>query len=222
MVPRKGLFETILAALLGLSVWGCFGLAHHIIVAVDEFGAASTSLAAAGAGIAQTTAKLNGPHGTIAMADEDVGAAKSLIIHADLAARHEQQQLTTWDERGTVLFSNLNSGVTDLRATINAAAGTANAATATLGEGQRTLAAFQPLLGHSDATVADFDALLKDKAIHRTFDHVESITASGDKIAADAAFEADKFTHPQKKKLTFWGSVYTAVEWMHKVEPPLF
>jgi hypothetical protein len=202
-------------ALLGLAVWGCCGLTQHIIVAVDKFGDA-------GAGIAQATAKLNGPHGTIAMADEDVGAAKSLIIHADLAARHEQQQLTTWDTRGAVLFSNLNGSVTDLRTTINAATETANATTATLSEGQRTLAAFQPLLGHSDATVADFDALLKDKAIHRTFDHMESITASGDRIAADAAFEADKFTHPPKKKLTFWGGVYTAVEWIHKVEPPLF
>jgi hypothetical protein len=211
-----------IAALLGLSVWGCIGLTNHIIVAVDKFGAASTSFADAGAGIAQTTAKLNGPHGTIAMMDEDAGAAKSLIVHADLAARHEQQQLTTWDARGDVLFTNINGGVTDLRTTITAATGTANEATVTLNEAERTLAAFQPVLDHSDATIADVDALFKDQAIHRTFDHVESITASGDKIAADAAFEADKFTHPPKKKLTFWGGVYTAVEWIHKVEPPLF
>ncbi len=203
------------AALLGLSVWGCIGLTQHLIIAVDKFGDA-------GAGIAQTAAKLNGPHGTIAMMDEDAGAAKSLIVHGDLVARHEQQQLQTWDTRGDVLFTNLNGGVTDLRTSLNAVTGTANAATGTLNEGQRTLAAFQPLLGHSDATVADMDALLKDQAIHRTFAHVESITASGDKIAADAAFEADKFTHPEKKKLTFWGGVYTAVEWIHKVEPPLF
>jgi hypothetical protein len=209
------LIAVVIAALLGLSVWGCLGLTHHIIVAVDKFGDA-------GSGLSETTAKLNGPHGTITMMDEDVGAAKSLIIHADLAARHEQQQLTTWDARGATLFSNLDGGVTDLRTTVNAAAQTANAATATLSEGQRTLAALQPVLGQSSATVADFDALLKDQAIHRTFDHVESITASGDRIAADAAIEADKFTHPQKKKLTFWGGFYTAVEWLHKVEPPLF
>ncbi len=123
---------TVMTALLGLAAWGCCGLARHIIVAVDRLGDA-------GAGLAETAAKLNGPHGTIAMADEDAGAAKSLIVHGDLVARHEQQQLTAWDERGTVLFANLNGGVSDLRTTITAAAGTARAATATLGEGQRTL-----------------------------------------------------------------------------------
>lgn len=210
-----GVASSALAALLGLAVWGCFGLTQHIIVAVDKFGDA-------GAGLAQTTARLNGRHGTLAMMDEDVGAAKSLIVHADLAARHEQQQLTTWDIRGAVLFSNLNGGVSDLRTTINAATGTANAASEALDEGKRTLIAFQPLLGHSDAAVADMDAFLKDQSIQRTMVHVESMTASGDRIAADAAFEADKFTHPQKKKLTFWGAVYTGVEWLHKVEPPIF
>ena len=219
----------MIAALLGLAVWGCCGLTRHVIVAVDKIGDAGSNLAEAGAGIAQASARINGPHGTIAMMDEDAGAAKGLIVHADMAARHEQQQLTTWDARGADLFANLNGGVTDLRTTVNAiaqtasaATGTAIAASATLGEGQRTLAAFQPLLGHSDATVADMDALLRDRAIHRTFDHVESITASGDKIAADAAFEADKFTHPPKKKLTFWGGVMVGIEWLHKAEPPFF
>ncbi len=214
-MTRTAIWSAVATALCGLAVWGCCGLTRHIIVAVDHLGDA-------GAGIAQTAAKLNGRHGTIAMMDEDAGAAKSLIIHADLAARHEQQQLTTWDARGAELFANLDNGVTDLRTTIRAATGTADAASATLAEGQHTLRAFQPLLGSSDAAVADIDALLRDEAIHRTLTHVESMTASGDRIAADAAFEADKFTHPQKRKLTFWGGVYTAVEWLHKVEPPLF
>jgi hypothetical protein len=169
------------AALLGLSVWGCIGLTNHIIMAVDKFGDA-------GAGIAQTTAKLNGPHGTIAMMDEDAGAAKSLIIHADLAARHEQQQLTTWDTRGAVLFSNLNGGVTDLRTTINAATGTANAATATLGEGQRTLAAARPVLDEAAATVKDVHAVVPEvartaKGTADTMENTAGITKDGRMVA---------------------------------------
>lgn len=87
---------SLLTALCGLAAWGCFGLCGHAIAAVDKLGDA-------GAGLAQTAGKLNGKHGTIAMLDEDVGAGKSLIVHADLVARHEQQQLTVWDARGSEL-----------------------------------------------------------------------------------------------------------------------
>lgn len=210
-----GYLLTITTALLGLTVWGCFGLTNHIITAVDKLGAA-------GVGLELTADKLNGPHGTVAMLDEDVGAAKSLIVHADLTARHEQQQLTTWDARGAVLFDNLDGTVNDLRGTIKAITRTSDAATTTLDETQNTVAALNPLLAGSTKTITDLDTLVADPSIVRTLDHVQSMTASGDKIAADAAFETDKLVHPPKKKVTFWGSVYAGVEWLHKVEPPIF
>lgn len=123
------------AAILALTVWGCIGVAHHLIMALD--------------GITQTTTKLNGPHGTIAMADEDIGAAKSLIIHADLVARHEQQSLNTWDARAAQLFDNINGGVTDLRGAINAGADMARAATGTVGAMQGTASAGTDLLAEA-------------------------------------------------------------------------
>ena len=112
------------AALLALTVWGFFGLNRHLIVAIDQCGDAAT-------GIEQTTAALSGKHGTIAMVDEDAGAAKSLIVHADLVARHEQQSLNAWDTNGTVLFNNINGTVTDLRGTVNASTDLVKAATQT-------------------------------------------------------------------------------------------
>lgn len=167
-------------ALLGLTVWGACGLTKHIIVAVDKLGDA-------GAGLAQTTARLNGPHGTITMADEDVGAAKSLIVHADLVARHEQQQLSVLDQRGTDLYHNLNGALTDLRGTIHAATGsvtaateTANAATRALGEGQRSIAAAQPVLGEVEAAVKAFRDMTPDidRAVKGSADTAEQTAAT--------------------------------------------
>jgi hypothetical protein len=201
---RDAFFAMVLTALLGVTVWGCFGMARHIIVAVDKLGDA-------GAGLAQTAAKLNGPHGTIAMTDEDVGAAKSLIIHADLAARHEQQQLTTWDARGAVLFANLNGGVTDLRATVNALTQTANAATGSaqaaagaLAGVERTVAAAQPLLSHSDAVVVDLDRRVNDPRVDALLADMHSEMVSANAITADARRVADDATAKYFKPLPWY------------------
>jgi len=189
----------VIAALLGVAVWGCFGIAHHLIVAVDRFGDA-------GAGLAETTAKLNGRHGTIAMADEDVGAVKSLIVHADLAARHEQQQMTTWDTRGAILFANLNGGVSDLRGTVRkstdavsevqetarAATGLLNTANTALDQLNDDKDGLSPVMRTYLNTGNDLDALLKRKAVSDILDHAAGITLSADGILADGKRVADK------------------------------
>jgi hypothetical protein len=172
---------SLLAIVIGLSVWGCIGLTKHAIVALDAFGVASD-------GVTQTAAKLNGQRGTIAMADEDIGAVKSLVIHADLVARHEQQQLVTWDDRGTVLFNNLNGTVTDLRATLNATAGTSRQATTDLAIANDAIANLRDVLAESGSTVKDLHAILPDvaataKTTAATMIHVESIAARGENIA---------------------------------------
>jgi hypothetical protein len=41
-------------------------------------------------------------------------------------------------------------------------------------------------------------------------------------ILTDGREEADKFVHPPKKKLTFWGAVMAAAGVVHKFEPPIF
>ncbi len=140
---------TTATALLGVAVWGCCGVARHIIIAVDHLGDAGTALA-------QTAARLNDPHnGTLKMIDEDVGATKSLIVHADLVARHEQQQLDIWDQRGDILFANANGAVSDLRTTLNAATGTLN-------ESTQTMRGAGPALADLDSLIRSFDAAAPD------------------------------------------------------------
>ena len=119
-------------------------------------------------------------------------------------------------------MDTFNTAAQKLGGTATALTGTANEATATLGEGQRVIASASPLLAQSTETITDLDALLKDSAIHQTLSHVESISSSADTIAADAAFEANKLTHPPKAKLTGWVIVQSVVKYIHELTPPFF
>lgn len=173
------------AALLGLAVWGCCGLTQHAIIALDHWSAAADKLSDAGAGLTQVAAHLNDPQkGTIKMLDEDVGATKSLIVHADLITRHEQQSLTTWDQDGAALFANLNGGVTDLR-------GTVNAATGTLHESQQVIAAMRPVVVNANGAVTDLRALTPE--FERTATATANAAEHGNGIAADGQKVADHY-----------------------------
>lgn len=114
----------------------------------------------AGEGFAQIAQHLNDPKkGTIMMLDQDVGAAKSLIIHADLVARHEQQQLNTWDDRGALLFDNANGAITDLRGVLTSGKGTLDEATATLKIVNDPKRGLRVLLMNANGTISDLGEL---------------------------------------------------------------
>jgi len=194
---------------LGLAVWGCWGAWHHFIVAAD--------------GITSTLAKVSGKNGTVAMANEDIGAMKSLIVHADLVARHEQQQLNTYDAYGAQLFADFHTLAGKSGTTIDAVAGTANAATGTLGaatgtlvEGQRTIKAAQPLLAQLTANGASFQATtdtlnetLKRQAVGEILDHAAGIFEHFDNLSGDANRVGDDLTR----------RYFAPVPWYKKVEP---
>ena len=177
----------LVTALSGLAAWGCCGIARHLIVAMDKLGDA-------GAGFAQTAAQLNDPRkGTIKMLNEDVGATKSLIVHADLVTRHEQQQLDTWDARGAQLFSNANGAITDLRGTINASTGaiadlrtTITASTGTLNETTATLRAAGPAITDLDGLIRSFAATAPDvqRAVKGIADTSQQTAAIGTNLNA--------------------------------------
>lgn len=181
-----------------------------------------------------TLAKINGPRGTIAMANEDVGALKSLIVHADLVARHEQQQLGTIDGYARNLDADLSGLAAHSNRTLDsldrvsvALTGAANAASQTLHGASLTLstmndsiAATQPLIRDSDGLVKQYS--LAAPAVVDTARNVQSMTADGARITKDAADEADKLAHPAKKKLGFWGGFWVGLTYVHKMLPPIF
>jgi hypothetical protein len=80
-------------------------------------------------------------NGTIAELDKTILGVKSLVVHTDLVARHEQQQLTTWDTYGEMLFNNVNGVVSDVR-------GTVKQATLTLAEAQKAIAEVETVPAH--------------------------------------------------------------------------
>lgn len=169
-----------------LSVYGVRGartLTTHVCVAVDHLGDA-------GLGLKETADHLNAKHGTIAMLDEDAGAAKSLIIHADLVARHEEQSMTTWDADATQLFANLNGGVTDLRATVKA--------------GNTALDGLVPIevgltqeVKDMDVATTDVATLVSDPHIKGTVSHLDGMVANGEDMSKDAKDYVHGILHPK-------------------------
>jgi hypothetical protein len=120
----------------------------------------------------KTLVMLNGPTGTIAEVNKLLLALKSTTVHIDLAARHEDQQLTVLDAQERQLFADTHGTLGELKNTATALTGTAQAATATLGEGQKTIRAAQPLLASFTESGDNLNVLLKRQAITQFVDNL--------------------------------------------------
>ena len=63
------------------------------------------------------------------------------------------------------------------------------------------------LLSHSDAAVTDFNALLKDEAIHRTLANLDATTQNLGGITLDARLVSDKISADYLKPKTPWSRI---------------
>ncbi len=115
--------------------------------------------------LAQSSITLNTLRGTLGQVE--AAAKKNGAVSTDL---HNTQIAL----QGTV--NSLGKTSDALTRTANAATETLNAATDTLGEGERAIAAAQPLLAAYTASGYDLDALLKDQSIHRTINNVDRLS----------------------------------------------
>lgn len=196
-------------AFIGVAAW------QGLLLARDVRATVATANAA--------LAHLNGKTGTIAMLDEDLGAAKSAVIHADLIARHEQQQLSTLDTQELTLFADLHDTAQAARKTLDAGTGTANAATTAVATAGETI---EKLKATEDAATASLNSLNKivaDSSIPKMLANTAAITSDAARITKDAADEADKLAHPPIKRMTFWGSIDAALLYFHShIAPPIF
>jgi len=96
-------------------------------------------------------------------------------------------------------------------------------ASALMEAGKTSVMALQPVLAAAAKTTLDVDALVLNSELPKTLSNVQSLTASGAAIADDARIEADKFAHPNKRKLGFWATADATVLWIHShVLPPIF
>lgn len=213
--------------LAAIAVWGCSGLAKHLIIAIDKWGDAADAAKVEAGQLAQTTvattqavqqatatlhtanltiasiqpvtAKLSvtvdrlnagcepAPCGTLADVNRTLGTIRGTFGQIEVAANHENRNLTTLDQQELTLFND-----------------------------------FHVLSGQGTTTVTDLDALLKDKALHQSIDNFQSMTSSGSSILADAAFETHKLAHPDKRKLTFWTATEAAGDFARHFMPSIF
>ncbi len=211
--------------LTGMGALVCLGWA------MLQIGDASRSLTIAAQGVTATITKLNSQNGTIAETDKLLLALKSTTVHADIVLDGERKNQVKYDadlDRFATGVDRLTeSGATtldSLSGTAAALTGTANAATATLGEGQRTIAAAQPLMAAYTRSGDDLGLLIRDNAapLHATLVHAAGMSASGDKMLADAQWKTHQLLHPDKVKLGFWGAAWAGVKAIHAIEPPIF
>ena len=168
-----GILALTASVAIALGCWGACVATRHVIVAVDRYGEAGLSLT-------QTLQRVNGRYGAITETDKLLMALKSTTVHIDMAARHENANLTTLDGQEATLFSDVHGTMTEARGTLKAGAGTLTAATEDLQTMKPTLAASTYALKGFGALVDHADSLV-------TSPHVQDMLASGDVILGNSA-----------------------------------
>ena len=236
-------------ALIAAKILACLTLSYLCVVAsivVWRAGNAfDSNLAKWGDSGAQTFAGLNAPctpvkgtvytvdHpvpcGTLADMNRTLATVRGTFGQIEAAANHENKNLTTLDSQELALFTDLHltaqaaaRTADSLSGTATALTGTATAATATITTAGTTIAAFQPVLAAFTQDGKDLDSRINDPHVTNLVAHLAGMSASGDKMLADAQWKTHQLLHPDKVKLGFWGATWAGVKAIHDIEPPIF
>ena len=182
---------------------------------------------AASKGIADTFDNLNrpcapGPCGLLPNATKVETKVGDAIVTTQLQERTTAPHVIAAMDTFNTAAQKLGTTADSLSGTATALTGTATAATATLGEGKRTIAAFQPILAAFTQDGKDLDSRINDPHVTNLVAHLAGMSASGDKMLADAQWKTHQLLHPDKVKLGFWGATWAGVKAIHDIEPPIF
>ena len=182
---------------------------------------------AASKGIADTFDNLNrpcapGPCGLLPNGTKVETKVGDAIVTTQLQERTTAPHVIAAMDTFNTAAQKLGTTADSLSGTATALTGTATAATATLGEGKRTIAAVQPLLAAFTQDGKDLDSRINDPHVTNLVAHLAGMSASGDKMLADAQWKTHQLLHPDKVKLGFWGATWAGVKAIHDIEPPIF
>jgi hypothetical protein len=191
------------ALAVGIGIWGAFGLNQHLIATVDHVGDTLDAV--------NRPCENGKPCGLIAKTDQTLNELDSAIVHADLVARHEQQQLVTYDRYTAELMAKISGVADSLQKAADATTQTAQAASVALGTANDTIKGLQPLETNlaataeaSTATIKTFNGRLSDPRVDKLLTDFNSIADSGAVIAAQGAIittdlrkEADNLVAPK-------------------------
>jgi len=161
------------------------------------------------------------PCGTLADVNQTLRTVRGTFGQVEVAANHEDQQLTTLDRQERALFDGLSGTISDARETIRGAQGLTSDVSVTLGGVNDTLGATRTALGAiADDGVSlrkriddpQIDALLRSMrgridapqidALLRNFNtttaHVASMSGTADQVFTKAT---KSYLHPSKHRI---------------------
>lgn len=209
-----------------LNTLGCclilavLAVSYYLCYALQGIGTAAASVPNAAISIQQDVSAFTDaldrpcgsghPCGTLAKINQTFNSLDSLIVHADLVARHEQQQLGQFDGYARNIVGDVHTLAAKGGRTLDSATQTANSATATLQTTQGTIAAAQPLLASltrtsdaSTATIQTFNGRLSDQRIDALLTSFRDMADNGNGIVADGRKVADYAKDQITRKKTF-------------------
>jgi hypothetical protein len=178
-----------------LAVWGCFGVTQHLIMALDQWGAAGAQLAQAGQ-------ILNRPKwGTLAQVDSVLLNSRLTLDATNKILIHEGHSLDHYDAVADQLGGDIHSLSLHLAGTADALSDTARTASATVASANLALQTARPLIEalatttqSSGKTLNDLDARIADPRVDALMDHLRGVASSTDGIMGDFRQVADKET----------------------------
>ncbi len=173
------------AALLGLAVWGCFGLNHAAIVALDKWGNAAPDLK-------PTLEAISGPRGTLHEVNKAAVKIGDAIVQTQLVERATTPHVTTAMDQFGAAAVHLSGTADALSKTASAGAQTLNALTVDEIALKQPIESANYVILKAGNSVDDFDALLKRKAIGDVLDNLAGATGQGNAILGDFRQVADK------------------------------
>lgn len=172
--------------LIGLLVWGFFGLTKHVLIAVDGWGDAGHEITIAARSINQPK------WGLLAESEKTIFQARLTLDAVNRAAIHENAQILVLDGYARQLFIDLHSAAGSAQETFRSLSGAANSLAGTADEARTSLQDSKPLLENlSKASAASTDLLgaatnrLNDKRIDDLLTYIRSMAESGSGILQD-------------------------------------
>jgi ABC-type transporter Mla subunit MlaD len=147
--------------LAALTVWGCFGLNHAAIIALDKWGNAAPDLK-------PTLDAISGPRGTLHEVNKAAVKIGDAIVQTQLVERATTPHITAAMDQFGAAAVHLGGAADSLKGTADTAAGTFTAATGaiqTLTIDAQTandlLVQLKPLIASYTATGNDLDTTIK-------------------------------------------------------------
>ena len=131
------------------------------------------------------TVGANKPCGTLADINTTLRTIRGTVGTIEVAGRHYDRQLTTYDAQEARLFKELHSTIIAFHGTALAATDSLSAASETIRVGGRVIQGVQPALTEAVATLKDVDKQVNNPTIPAILDNVQVITKESAGVMTD-------------------------------------